>query len=160
MTDRERWIKNEALLKQADQNSNAPFHFEEVVKGMEARGWKPLVVETRRSRMRQIYLVARGASRTLRSKHLTGKAADIIDARWEWKLTPVEFIADLFILALQQGLTTGVLFDLPQATKDRFRLLAINEKTRSLDGSKGFGEILVQEITQKRGWDPCHVEVP
>ncbi|KXX64192.1 M15 family metallopeptidase [Marichromatium gracile] len=52
-----------------------------------------VVTEGRRSEARQRALVAAGASRTLRSRHLTGHAIDVaawIDGgvRWDWPLYP------------------------------------------------------------------------
>lgn len=52
-----------------------------------------LVVEGLRSKARQVELVAKGASRTLKSKHLTGRAVDLApmigcEARWDWPLFP------------------------------------------------------------------------
>ena len=50
-----------------------------------------MVTEGRRSLERQKRLVAAGASRTLKSKHLTGHAVDVAawvdnDVRWDWPL--------------------------------------------------------------------------
>ena len=149
MTDRDRWLRNETLLKQA--NYFDCYHkFETIVYGMETKGWKPRVMEVRRSRARQLLLLARGASRTWNSKHLTGRAMDVIDARYAWGDTPVEFQADLFILALNQGLTTGVLFGLNSLEKfDRVNLAQHAQR-----------EQLIGLLRAKRGWDSAHVEVP
>lgn len=50
-----------------------------------------LVVEGLRDKERQKVLVAKGASRTLNSKHLIGRAVDLApiiegDVRWDWPL--------------------------------------------------------------------------
>ncbi|MCF1183736.1 M15 family metallopeptidase [Marichromatium gracile] len=52
-----------------------------------------VVTEGRRTEARQRVLVAAGASRTLRSRHLTGHALDVaawVDGgvRWDWPLYP------------------------------------------------------------------------
>ena len=49
------------------------------------------VSEGLRSKKRQAELVRRGASKTMRSKHLTGDAVDLVayigkDVRWDWPL--------------------------------------------------------------------------
>ena len=144
MDDRTRWLQNELKLSQLDPTVRQAF--EDVCKAMEVRGWKVHVVETKRSKLRQAWLLVRGYSRTWNSKHLTGRAMDVIDARWEWKLTPVEFQADLFILALRQGLTTGVLFGLNTSEKHNRTFYAMN----------GNRTELVPLLTAKRGWDGCH----
>lgn len=51
------------------------------------------VTEGRRSPARQAALVRAGASRTLRSRHLTGHAVDVAamvdgEVRWDWPLYP------------------------------------------------------------------------
>src|SRR3990167_5459311 len=50
-----------------------------------------VVIEGRRTEARQKGLVAAGASRTMRSRHLTGHAVDLApcvgrDIRWDWPL--------------------------------------------------------------------------
>ena len=64
-----------------------------VLARMEARGFDPVVFETKRSLDRQLWLYAQGRTRkgpkitwTLTSKHITGKAVDIISRSrgWYW----------------------------------------------------------------------------
>ena len=64
-----------------------------VLARMEARGFDPIVFESRRSLARQLWLYAQGRTRpgpkitwTLASKHLSGKAVDIISRSkgWNW----------------------------------------------------------------------------
>lgn len=56
-------------------------------------GWGFVVTEGRRTLERQRQLVASGASKTLRSRHLTGHAVDLAvylsspkDIRWDWPM--------------------------------------------------------------------------
>ncbi len=144
MTDVERWGGNSEKLEGI--YGHFKLAFEGVVKRLESLGWKPLIVETKRSYPRQVMLVAKGASRTLKSKHLSGRAMDVIDVRYAWKDTPIEFIIDLFIAATAERLDTGVLFGLDGHLKDAWRLY----------GGRGDR---VRLLALKRGWDPCHVEV-
>lgn len=147
MTDRDRWVRNERLLGQLDFAVRQ--RFEDVVKGMEARGWKPLVVETRRSKARQAWLLLKRATRTLRSKHLTGRAMDVIDGRWKWADVPVEFMVCLAFQAQEHGLSTGLLWGLKdQVLVARQLYLARKDRDR-----------LVRLITAARGWDPLHIQV-
>ena len=148
MTDKDRWIKNESLLKQADY-FDCYRKFETIVYGMETKGWKPRVMEVRRSRARQLVLLARGYSRTWNSKHLTGRAMDVIDSRWAWKLLPVEFTADLALLAHQQGLTTGALGGLKGESRE------VRQQT-IVSGNR---ERLIQLLYAAQGWDCAHCEV-
>ena len=64
-----------------------------VLARMEARGFDPIVFETKRSQARQLWLYAQGRTRpgpkitwTLTSKHITGKAVDIVSRSrlWSW----------------------------------------------------------------------------
>ena len=65
-----------------------------VLARMEARGFDPIVFETKRSLTRQLWLYAQGRTRPGRvvtwtvkcGKHLTGKAADIVSRSrlWSW----------------------------------------------------------------------------
>jgi len=54
-------------------------------------GLPAIVVETRRSRARQHALVAAGASKTLQSKHLLGRAMDVAIAGVATDAVPVEW---------------------------------------------------------------------
>lgn len=62
-------------------------------------------------------MVARGASRTLRSKHLTGRAVDLVpwlngQARWEWALIwPIALAMDEAAQALHVPLRWGGVWD-------------------------------------------------
>ena len=82
-----------------------------VIAGMQARGFDPVSFETLRSQARQRWLYGIGrthdlqqkpATWTMHSKHLVGKACDIISAsrKWDWP----EFYAALKEEALAQGL--------------------------------------------------------
>lgn len=148
MLDRERWISNDRLLG----GIAAPhrLQFEDLVKGLERWGWKPRVMETRRSLVRQVWLLARGATRTLKSKHISGRAMDLIDARYQWADTPLEFTVDLMILAEGLGLLTGALFGLTVAEK-------VERTVQARSGMVGALKLLLQK---RIGWDRGHIEVP
>jgi len=148
MGDRDRWIRNEALLGALAAPNRA--RFEDVVKGLEHFGWKPRIMETKRSYARQVWLLARGATRTLRSKHLVGKAMDVIDDRYSWADTPLEFIVDLMILAEAHSLLTGALFGLTFEEKVSRRIAAKSEQAGELKAL----------LRVRCGWDSAHVEVP
>lgn len=56
-------------------------------------GLGAIVIEGRRSTVRQAELVKAKASRTMRSRHLTGHAVDLMatvggEGRWDWPLYP------------------------------------------------------------------------
>ena len=148
MTDRDRWIRNEKLLLGLDVVFQPKF--EDVVKGLERWGWKPRVMETRRSLARQVWLLAKGATRTLKKKNNIGRAMDLIDARYQWADTPLEFTVDLMILAEGLGLLTGALFGLTLVEKVERTVQARNGMVGALKG------LLIKRI----GWDRNHVEVP
>ncbi len=58
----------------------------EIMKRLEAKGWKPIVAEGRRTIVQQREKVAKGYSKTLNSYHLSGMAADIVDQRYLWNI--------------------------------------------------------------------------
>ena len=148
MLDRDRWIANERLL-----GGIAPPYrtqFEDLVKGLERWGWKPRIMETRRSLARQVWLLARGATRTLKSKHITGRAMDLIDDRYQWADTPLEFTVDLMILAEGLGLLTGAMFGLTVAEKVE----------RTVQARSGMVGALKALLIKRIGWDRNHCEVP
>lgn len=101
-----------------------------VLQDLRAQGHDPWVAETLRTEERQRDLVARGLSRTMASRHLTGRAADVVDGRrvagyrvlWgasdpAWRLTQAQerqrvemaeqFFAALGAAAERHGLTWG-----------------------------------------------------
>ncbi|MEP0879235.1 M15 family metallopeptidase [Funiculus sociatus GB2-M2] len=76
-----------------------------------AKGWQPKVAEGRRTIAEQREKVRRGVSKTMRSKHLCGIAADIIDKRYGWggpaANTNFKFWKDLGAAAKSEGLVWG-----------------------------------------------------
>lgn len=72
-----------------------------------------VVIEGRRTRERQLQLVASGASRTMDSRHITGHAVDICpmingEIRWDWPLYDklAEFVkqaADDCVIPIEWG---------------------------------------------------------
>lgn len=66
-----------------------------------------IVIEGRRTVVRQAELVRAGASRTMNSRHLTGDATDLAatvngDVRWDWPLYP-KLAAAMKQAAAEQG---------------------------------------------------------
>ncbi len=84
---------------------------ERVLRRLQAKGWQPRVAEGRRTRAQQAEKVRRGYSRTMNSRHLTGRAADIVDRRWGWEGPAADtnhrFWRDLGAAAKAEGLTWG-----------------------------------------------------
>lgn len=58
----------------------------EILKRLEALGYKPIVAEGRRTLAQQREKVKLGYSQTMNSYHLTGMAADIVDKRYNWDI--------------------------------------------------------------------------
>lgn len=58
----------------------------EILTKLEVLGWSPIVAEGRRTAQQQQEKVRLGYSQTLKSYHLTGLAADIIDKRYAWNI--------------------------------------------------------------------------
>ena len=109
------------------------------------RGWTPAIPvgSARRTIAQQMRLLAAGQSRTLRSRHLTGHAADIVPAFWGWD-APLEYWLLLGRLAEREGLTWGGYWGL--RAKHRAILRAA-----IADGEHC--------ATLRIGWDPAHVEL-
>lgn len=149
MQNRERWLHNDRKLAQLDPRWVRAF--EDLVKAMEGLGWKPLVVETQRSRVRQLLLRSRGLSKTLWSKHLVGQAMDCIAADHTWPTTPLEFMVDLALQATRFHLATGLLWDMDPTVRSILNWAWVRgNKERLMAGLARHGH----------GFDPCHVEVP
>ena len=63
------------------------------------------ITEGKRSEQKQKQLVAEGASKTMKSKHLTGYAIDIVcyaEGKITWELKYYEIVADAFALACKE----------------------------------------------------------
>lgn len=84
---------------------------ERVLRRLQAEGWQPFVAEGLRTRAQQREKVRRGYSRTMNSRHLSGRAADIVDRRWGWggpaKDDDHPFWRALGRAAAAEGLTWG-----------------------------------------------------
>jgi peptidoglycan L-alanyl-D-glutamate endopeptidase CwlK len=82
-----------------------------VLKALEKKGWQPVVISGRRSLAQQKKIVSGGRSRTMKSLHLCGRAADIMDRRYGWKgraaKPSFEFWVDLGKAARAEGLEWG-----------------------------------------------------
>jgi peptidoglycan L-alanyl-D-glutamate endopeptidase CwlK len=81
------------------------------------------VIEGVRTTMRQAELVAKGASQTMDSKHIAGKAVDLlayIGGRGSWELNLYDDIADAVkAAAIEQGVAVrwGAAWNIPDITK-------------------------------------------
>ena len=73
---------------------------------MVKQGHNPYCIEGKRSLARQLMLMATGRSKTRHSKHLVGKAADIVDAKLFWKASD-EFKLDLVASTVAEGMVSG-----------------------------------------------------
>ena len=51
---------------------------------LERDGWQPIIAEGVRTKAQQAVKVRQGNSKTMKSKHLTGDAVDIVDKRYGW----------------------------------------------------------------------------
>lgn len=82
-----------------------------VLARLEREGWEPVVVSGRRSKEQQRKIVAAGRSRTMKSLHLCGRAADIMDHRHGWRgpaASPkFRFWVRLGVAARAEGLIWG-----------------------------------------------------
>lgn len=58
----------------------------EILTRLEALGYQPYVCEGRRTVEQQREKVRKGYSKTMKSYHLTGNAADIVDKRYMWNI--------------------------------------------------------------------------
>lgn len=74
----------------------------EILTRLEKKGWQPIVAEGRRTVEQQKEKVRLGYSKTMKSYHLTGKAADIVDKRFLWnKGVYHEFWLDLGAIVME-----------------------------------------------------------
>lgn len=55
-----------------------------IIDKLTAKGWFPVVASGLRTRAEQAKKVQDGVSKTMESKHLIGKAVDIVDKRYFW----------------------------------------------------------------------------
>lgn len=108
-------------------------------------GWRAYVASGRRTAERQQRLVAAGKSKTMRSKHLTGRAADIVPVDVGWN-APRDYWLKLGYLAYREGLKWGGEFGVPRGP--------LLDSLRSDVKAKRWNS------KAKLGWDPAHVELP
>jgi hypothetical protein len=89
MTEAQRKAKNEARLAELDPEFARKIR-DGVIPDLEGHGYQPYIppgcglrtLENQKAKM------ALGYSQTIKSKHLLGLAADIVDARWLWSDGP------------------------------------------------------------------------
>lgn len=75
---------------------------------LQNKGWDPKVVELCRTEAQQREKVEKGYSQTMHSKHLRGRAVDIVDKRYWWEIpTSHQFWKDLGIACKKQELIWG-----------------------------------------------------
>jgi hypothetical protein len=80
----------------------------EILTKLEAKGYQPIVCEGRRTTAQQAEKVKKGYSKTMKSYHLTGMAADIVDKRYMWNISNVhQFWWDLYEAAKSSTPATG-----------------------------------------------------
>lgn len=82
-----------------------------IMQDLQAKGWQPSISSGLRTREEQAEKVRQGYSKTMNSKHLFGKAVDIIDRRYGWdgpaSDTNYQFWRDLGEAAKRRGLQWG-----------------------------------------------------
>lgn len=119
----------------------------QVLLALGSNGLQPFVASGLRSELAQRELVKAGRSRTMKSAHLLGLGADIVDHRYLWDPPS----SSLFWLrlgreALKRGLVWGGLFGLSDRQKQ-----ALRKALRAGD--------YVTASSLSLGWDPAHVEL-
>jgi precorrin-6B methylase 1 len=80
-----------------------------VLRDLEGKGWEPIVVEAQRSKAQAILNALKGVG-IKNSKHCVGKALDVVDARWYWKIAPdllAKYRAHIMSSAAAHGLVSG-----------------------------------------------------
>ncbi len=108
----------------------------EILRELEKLGYQPIVAEGRRTQAQQDEKVRLGYSKTRRSVHLTGLAADIVDKRFMWNIRNVhQFWYDLFQIAKKQvikngHLRYGMIWDHPE--REAIYKKALDEKKPNL----------------------------
>jgi len=107
-------------------------------------GYRAYVASGRRTEEQQRKLVEAGRSKTLRSKHLKGLAADIVPVELGWH-APRDFWLKLGYLAYREGLRWGGEFGVPKGP--------LLERLRADVKAKRWN------TQAKLGWDPSHLEV-
>lgn len=118
----------------------------QVLVALGSAGFQPFVASGVRSLAAQRELVKAGRSRTMKSAHLVGLAADIVDRRFGWAPPSSLFWLMLGREALKRRLTWGGLFGLSQKQKT-----ALSKALRAGDYETASSLPL--------GWDPAHVEL-
>jgi hypothetical protein len=82
-----------------------------IMDDLRAKGWQPKIASAIRTPEEQAEKVRLGYSKTMNSKHLKGKAVDIVDERYGWKGDAAnpdyQFWKDLGEAALRHGLQWG-----------------------------------------------------
>lgn len=100
------------------------------------------VASGRRTVAEQKKLVSKGYSKTMRSKHLSGRAADIVPRKQGWN-APKSYWLKLGYLAEREGLRWGGFYGLSRSQR-----AALRAAYKAKDW----------EAPVKVGWDPAHVE--
>jgi peptidoglycan L-alanyl-D-glutamate endopeptidase CwlK len=59
---------------------------EPILQRLEDEGYQPIIAEGLRTIAQQRQKVAKGYSKTMNSKHLTGRAVDVVDKRYLWNV--------------------------------------------------------------------------
>ncbi len=125
---------------------------EAILRNGRSLGYTLIVNNALRSVEQQRALVARGHSRTVRSRHLGGSdgkasAVDIVDAEFGWD-SPTHVWVMIGRLALTQGCDWGGLWGLPIKMRRKLEQFLI-DRSVPFDPSAWKGTI---------GWDPAHVQ--
>src|SRR3990167_10500617 len=86
-----------------------------VLAELESLGWEPIIFEGRRTIEEQREKVRLGYSKTMRSRHLSGYAADIVDRRYLWNsgkyMTELrQYAIDIKRIAEGMGIISGTIW--------------------------------------------------
>lgn len=138
--------------EQLTEDGNFRAKVEAIVASGNAHGYPLIVHNALRTVDQQKALVAKGHSKTMRSKHLPGKdgkarAADVVDARFLWG-APRHVWVMIGRLALTQGCAWGGLWGLPYAMRKKFEAFLL-DRSKPFDPKAWRGKV---------GWDPAHIE--
>lgn len=149
-------LKELQHLKNLSDEGNFRRKVEAILRDAKAHGYDLTIGSSLRTKAEQAEKVAKGYSKTMRSKHLPGwdglaRAADIVSSQLGWN-APQDYWIMVGRLALTKNLKWGGLYGLPRA--QRKALVAFLTKPHS--ASDVFNPF---EWRGKIGWDPAHLEL-
>jgi len=79
----------------------------EVLDRLWALEWQPVIAEGKRTVAQQREKVRKGYSQTMNSRHLSGRAVDVIDRRWGWSGPCADKDHQFWVDLAEQGESVG-----------------------------------------------------